>query len=195
LKKITWITIILALVGSFIIYLETEFQLKNGVIGGLGLIGISGSLWGIENIFKQSGFFSSIDQESSQTVTYRGFAAIMSGLTLVLSGVALIAVSVLGFAGLSSFALSVIKGRPGILLIFLGRLGSAFSLQQIIGSEEAKNTVWTMISSIPGRFFGLILLLISVVLVLAGVLEVFFPETFQHLYQIILSQLKPPDFL
>jgi len=57
LKKITWITIILAWVGSFIIYLETEFQLKNGVIGGLGLIGISGTLWGIENIFKQSGFF------------------------------------------------------------------------------------------------------------------------------------------
>lgn len=194
-KALSWTIIIFAVLGFLFVYLETEFGFSNGVLIGIGFLGFSSVGWGIEEFSKKQESYSIFDQDNSRKEAYRRIAAITSSLVLILIGVGMIAASGLGLIGLGDIAIQFIRIRPGILLIFLGTLGFSFSFQLITGSEESKKSFWLILGSIPGRIFGVILLLVSIAVILAGILEALLPEKFFQLIRSILSHLNLPDFL
>lgn len=193
-KRKNIFTVIFAVLGFLAIYAESEYGLSIGVLIGLGLLGLSSTIWGIEKIITRRGTYTTGGQDSSRIEMVRGIAAIMSGLVLLLVGAGLIASSLLGLAGLGNFAIDFLKARPGIGLLFLGALGSAFSFQLMLGSEQSRRGFWAILGSIPGRVFGFFLFLFSAGLLLAGIVEVFLPDTFQQIFEDLISRLRLPDF-
>ena len=194
-KKFDKSSIILILLGFAAIYLENQFNFKYGILIGVGLFGITAIIWGLEDIINKETDSSLSAQENSAAATLRGIAAAMSGLVLLLIGTAMFISSVLGLIGWGNFALEYIKTRPGILLIFLGALGSAYSIQLILLDPQNNHGFWKILASIPVRLFGVLVLLIGLGLIFSGIFEVFQPDRFQQIFQGILQYFSPPQYL
>ncbi len=194
-KKLGTASTIVAVAGFLAIYAESKLGFSNGTLIGIGLLGVAAILWGIEEILKREAYVAADNQESGLIETFRGVAAAMSGLVLLLIGIALVVSSILGLSGLGNFALEFIKNRPGILLIFLGALGIAYSFQLIVGSPQSNNGFWKIIASVPARLFGIFIFLLGLGLIFSGIFEVFLPDRFQQIFQSLIQYFSPPAFL
>ncbi|MBN2008866.1 hypothetical protein JW960_05935 [candidate division KSB1 bacterium] len=151
---------------------------------GLAILGIVSIALGIDHIRKKSA--SEVSGEDSQTYrTYTGTAAVLSGVASILIGIVLILIScALIFNAGNSMWLAITQ-RPGVALLLIGLLMIAWGGQAMIGAHEEspRRSVWLFLASLPGRMFGIILVVVGFAIGVFGVIDIFVPDELQCLYQ------------
>jgi hypothetical protein len=177
MKKLT-IFILLIFCGSLATYygIQRESSLLTGL--GLAAAGVGIVILGADALSRRE----SIEQDEAGYVsTYRGCSAILIGILWVMVG---LIVSISGLVVLirqQKFLLEWLGKHPGLALIALGLVLLAYGGQELLGSEEQRSSALAILGSLPARVFGLVLVLASLTLFAAGVLEILLPTVFQSL--------------
>jgi hypothetical protein len=170
-RLIVVIVIGLLFLGSMLAY--QGFQKENSWMQGAGLAsaGIAVCILGVDTTIQRE----SVEQDDAGNVTtYRGCSAILIGMMWILVGFIVVSFGILILVRQQNNLLEWLSKHPGIAFIAIGFVLLAFGGQEVLGSEEQKGSFWVVLWSMPGRFFGLLLISTGLILLFAGVLEVFF---------------------
>ena len=194
-KPLSWIIILFLALGILAIFLESEFEVANGIRTGAGLLGIASILWGVEEIINHSALYSFSWQKSERALTIRTIASIAVSLLRLLIGMGVVTISLLGFLGLGDSAANFIKNRPGFAMVFLSSLGLTYGAQQFLIAKKHGEGLKVLLENISGRIFGVILILVSCVVLVLGLMEIILPEGFENLVRLILLRLGLPFIL
>jgi hypothetical protein len=180
-KKIRkWLPILLFAGGFLLAYGGWKLSLSWIIYLGFLPIGAAVILFGIDAIQKKESSYTGGGEETSFTYSYRGVAAIMDGLVLVLLGLGIMVFGVIALFGQQDNTLNFLQHRPGAILIFSGLLMAAYSITLILGSQEAKRG-WRLLGSLPQRIFGLVLLIFGLGLIFVGGWEIISPTGYDQL--------------
>jgi hypothetical protein len=186
-KLKTWLPI-LSIVGGFaLVYGGWKLPIPMLVNLGLLLIGIGIIIFGIDAIKKRESSYSGGEESITYQYSFRGFSAVMDGILLVFLGLAAFIAGVIALAGWQEKVLAYFGEHPGILLIIGGLMLGAYAITQISGTQESKLSVLSFLGSLPGRVFGLLLLLAGLAMVLFGGFELLSPDGFDRFFE----NLKP----
>lgn len=180
--------------GILTIYLESEFEVLNGIRAGAGLLGIASILWGVEEIVNHRAFYSFSWQKNERDLTLKTIASITVSLLRLLIGIGLVTISLLGFLGLGDPAANFIKYRPGFAMVFISALGFSYGAQQFLLAKKQGKSLKFFLENISGRIFGAILIIVSSAILVIGLIEIFWPEIFQIYLRLFLSHLNFPFF-
>jgi len=194
-KPLSWIIILFLALGILAIFLESEFEVANGIRAGAGLLGIASILWGVEEIINHSALYSFSWQKSERAMTLKTIASIAVSLLRLLIGIGLVTISLLGFFGLGDPAVNFIKNRPGFVMVFLSSLGLTYGAQQFLIAKKQGKGLKVFLENISGRIFGVILILVSCVVLVLGLMEIIWPEGFENLVRLVLQRLGLPFML
>jgi hypothetical protein len=194
-KILSWTIIFFLALGIITIYLESEFEVANGIRAGAGLLGIASILWGVEEIMNHRAFYSFSWQKNEREMTWRTIASIAVSLLRLLIGIGLVTIALLGFLGLGDLAENFIKNRPGLVMVFFSSLGFTYGAQQLLMDKKQGKGLKVILENISGRIFGSILVLASFLVLVLGLTEILWPDTFQNYWQLFLSQFGFSVFL
>ncbi len=192
---LSWAIILLLALGILAFYLETEFELPNGIRLGAGLLGASSILWGLEELFNHRSIYSLSWQKGEKRQTLLTIGSIATSLLRFMIGVGLLIISLLGFLGVGSQSVNFIRTRPGIVIVFAGALGITYGIQQFFEKKNAPDTFRFRLERFFQRFFSLLLMLLSLFLLGAGIIEILHPELFKQILNALVSALGLPFFL
>jgi len=177
-KLLSWIIILFLALGIFAIFLESEFEVAEGIRAGAGLLGIASILWGVEEFTERSVLYSFSWEKSEREMTIKTIASIAVSLLRLLIGIGLVTISLLGFLGLGDPAASFIKTRPGFAMVFFSSLGLIYGAQQFLMVKKYGKGLRIFLENISGRIFGVFLILVSILVLILGLMEIFWPEGF-----------------
>ena len=97
--------------------------------------------------------------------------------------------------GFEDVFLDYIQTRPGIALFFGGALATTYGFTLMLGRDQANCGGLRILASIPGRIFGLLLLVLGSSIVLLGILEMIIPNIFINVIDFLKGLLPSlPDF-
>jgi hypothetical protein len=178
-KAKTWLPILSIVGGFLLVYGGWKIPVTFLIYLGLLPIGFGIILFGVDAIRKKESSYTS-GEDAYRSYSYRGLAAIMDGVVLVLLGIAVIGYGVVALLGLENSLLDFIKERPGLILIFGGLMLAAYSITLIFGTHEDRRGL-ALLGSLPGRIFGLVLLFLGLGMLLLGGLEIISPKGFDQL--------------
>jgi hypothetical protein len=185
-KLLSWIIILFLALGIFAIFLESEFEVAEGIRAGAGLLGIASILWGVEEFTERSVLYSFSWEKSEREMTIKTIASIAVSLLRLLIGIGLVTISLLGFLGLGDPAASFIKTRPGFAMVFFSSLGLIYGAQQFLMVKKYGKGLRIFLENISGRIFGVFLILVSILVLILGLMEIFWPEGFVNLIRLVL---------
>jgi hypothetical protein len=179
-KYLSWSMILLLALGILAFFLETEFNLPNGIRLGVGLLGAACIVWGVEELINHRVIYSFFWQGRDRQQSLMTMVSISASLSRFLIGSGLLAISLLGFFGAGSQAADFIRTRPGIALLFSGVLGLTLSIQQLFKQGSPSESLQSQLERIFQRFFGAVLALLSMALLAVGMVEIFRPDLFKQ---------------
>ena len=185
-KLLSWIIILFLALGIFAIFLESEFEVAEGIRAGAGLLGIASILWGVEEFTERSVLYSFSWEKSEREMTIKTIASSAVSLLRLLIGIGLVTISLLGFLGLGDPAASFIKTRPGFAMVFFSSLGLIYGAQQFLMVKKYGKGLRIFLENISGRIFGVFLILVSILVLILGLMEIFWPEGFVNLIRLVL---------
>jgi hypothetical protein len=187
-KILSWIIIFFLALGIIAIYLESEFEVANGIRAGAGFLGIASILWGVEEIVDHWAFYSFSWGKTERELTLRTIASIAVSLLRLLIGIGLVTITLLGFLGLGDPAADFIRNRPGLAMVFFSSLGFTYGTQQLLMAKKQGNRLKVVLENISGRIFGVLLIMASCVVLALGLAEILWPDAFQNYWRLLLSQ-------
>jgi len=188
------ITLQLAL-GIIAFYLESEFELPNGIRLGASLLGVSSIIWGLEELLNHRSLYSFSWQKGEKQQTLMTIGSIATSLLRFLIGIGLLIISLLGFIGIGSQAVDFFKTRPGIGIVFAGALGFTYSIQQFFMQKSASESLKLRLEKFFQRLFSAILALLSLLLLAVGTIEILHPELFNQILNALVAALGLPFLL
>lgn len=192
---LSWAIILLLALGILAFYLETEFQLPNGIRLSAGLLGASSILWGLEEILNHRSLYSLSWQKGEKRQTLLTIGSIATGLLRFLIGISLLIVSLLGFLGIGSQSVNFIRIRPGIAIVFTGAMGITFGIQQLFETKDTPDTLRFRLEKFFQHFFSILLMLLSLFLLAVGTIEILYPELFKKILETLSAVIGFPFFL
>jgi hypothetical protein len=190
-RKISLAQVALFVGGFFMAYQGWRSEMSWMTYGGLVLVGAAVLWWGVEAIVRREDSYSVGDTEVPRRETYVGFAAVMSGSVMALLGLAILVAGVVGLLGLGEESLALLQERPGIAFVLVGLAGVAFSFTLIIGSQQDRSSASAVLGSLPGRVFGVLLLVAAIGAILLGGLQLASPETYESVTSGLRGSIVP----
>jgi len=191
-KMLSWVIIAFLVLGIIAIYLESEFEVKNGIRAGAGLLGIASILWGIEEFVDHRVFYSISWEKTEKEMTLRTIGSITVSLLRLLMGIGLVTISLLGFIGLGDLAENYVKNRPGLVMVFLSALGFTYGVQLFLSKKKQGKSLQIFLENVFAGMFGVFLILLSFTVLALGLIEILWPEGFRDMIQLFLSRLLFP---
>jgi hypothetical protein len=181
-KPFALLFILFSFCGGMAAYYGVQYE--NSLMAGLGLMvaGAGVIILGANALITRE---SIEEDEVGYRSTYRGCSAIFIGILWVVVG---LIVSISGLVILvrqQKHLLEWLAEHPGLALIAIGLIMLAYGGQELLGSEEQRSSTLAILGSLPARFFGLLMVICGLVLLAAGLLEIFFPAVFQGLIVVI----------
>ncbi len=189
-----WLPILAFGLGFLMIYGGSELAIPLLVHASLLPIGLAVIIWGADAIITRRSSYT-IGEDNQREETYTGFAAIADGVVLVAIGFAIISAGAVLLLGFEDVMLGYLQARPGIALMFGGGLAAVYGLTLVLGTQQENRAGLRALASIPGRIFGLILLVAGIGAALIGIAEMLAPDIYLAAVQFMKNLLPtPPDF-
>lgn len=166
------IGLILFLGGAVIAGLASEDSLNRLTYAGGFLAGLGLALIFVDAIFTGRVVFS----ERYYTRSFSGCAARLWGLLMVLVGLAISGVAALEFL-LPGGTLDIF-GRGlglGLVMLLIGISLLFYSIIEVLGAVEERESTLALVSSLPKRLFFLAAAVVGLALILAGLLQLIAP--------------------
>lgn len=166
--------------------LDNPLLLYGGFVlfGGMFLVG------GIDAVLTRELSWTS-RRAPTRRLRYEGAPAVLFGLTSVIVGLWVSGFGAISLMGLGSAAAESLLRRPGLLLLSLGAALVCAGAASIGGSKDANRSTADLLMSLPSRFGGLIFVLLGAGAVLAGLMEIAAPGTFDAAMFSTFGELLP----
>lgn len=181
-----WFTLASFAVGFALCYAGCQLEIPISFHPGLGFIGLGIIQLGLETIRTREDRYR-LGDESTRDETFRDLPAVMSGFFWTCLGFGLLAYAILAAVGLQDVASAFLKARPGVD----DDRRHAGQLQRPHGRrpDRRPRSLLAFLGGLPGRAFGVLLVLVGIGLVALGLLEIFFPSAYGHLIASLGMQL------
>jgi hypothetical protein len=177
------------LAGVLLFALGTPYPESPLQLIGLGVTGIGIVIFGTDSIITRRASFD--DTETNVSENYSGFSAVMWGICFVLVGLALTGGAIVFGIKKDEAVTTYLGQHPGLALIYIGALMLTMSIPGIIGSHEVNRSRLTILGSVPGRLFAMLIATTAALLVVAGIYELIAPTGFDSAMHQIWLALHP----
>ena len=173
------IPIFLILAGFLVAAMEDWWHIEGLVYPGMILIGFGVFLYGtLETI----GFFqarSGINQPDLDLEAEGNSSSWLSSLPLMVFGMLVMGLALLAHLNWLNDLTRHIAKRPGVAIMTGGFLLFFVAFRLILSPNEIHPRIIGALIMLPARITGLVILLVSTILLVLGILEIFSPTRFQ----------------
>lgn len=184
---------VIAIIGIATGALGGALRLTRFGLVGLGILGVGMICWGLSGTIE--GRMSFFHPGVRYSENYYGLAARAWGILICLAGMAVVVFSILLFIkpdmSFGETAASPIGTSVG--MFFGGLIGMLYAITLIIGRAENNSSWLRRALSVPGRLFGVLVLLVSAGLCVAGALRIVAPQIYEQTVQSISESLPRPS--
>jgi hypothetical protein len=185
LSRSTLVEVVIGIAGFALVWAGFYFDRPILVNSGVMLIGLAIAAGGIIAMFRREITFR---RRYAGSVSYHGAAAVFMGAAIALAGGGLMVVGLLLFGGMAERAWQSAVRRPGIPLMFIGAVFSAYGLALALGPRDASGkTGWELVISLPERLAGLFLLGLGAAALAVGAFEFALPGQFDSLLRSLIG--------
>ena len=189
-KMFKWLPAIFLAGGILLVYLQVQFDMDGIGFPGIGLIGMSILTYGIVNILRF--FLARVHAQSigAQDHKLDAFMVHLHAAALMLIGAGFIAYAPLMISGWADEMFIYLRQRPGMIWLYFGILGIAFSLTAMLRTRVSPRQLIRFVANLPSLLSLLLVMLLGVASVTLGVIEQISPSLYQQMLAAISARLS-----